>query len=87
VIAMTLATRAEALFVSTLQPSDHPSRHQVQAAILLSRRTHGGVIGCAIDFAAEYGEHPEASVDRMRWALGLVAAASAGVGNRTAVAA
>jgi uncharacterized membrane protein len=87
VIAMTLATRAEALFVSTLQPSDHPSYNQVQAAILLSRRTHGGVIGCAIDFAAEYGEHPEASVDRMRWALGLAAAAPAGVGHRTALAA
>jgi hypothetical protein len=76
VIIMTLATQAEAIFVSTLQPSDRPTFNQVVAAIRCSRQAHGGVTGCAVAFAAEYGEHPEMSSDRMRWALSLVAGSS-----------
>ena len=74
---MTLATMAEAVFVSSLQPSEHPSADQVVAAIGQSLQTHGGVCGCAGVFAAECGEHPEESANRMRWALSLVADASA----------
>ncbi len=70
---MTLTGRAEALFASRLQPSDHPSSAQVAAAIQASVADHGGECGCAAALAAEYGEHPETAVDRMRWALALVA--------------
>lgn len=70
---MTLATLAEAVFVSSLQPSERPTTDQVAAAIGESLRSHGGVSGCAGDFAAEYGEHPEESAHRMHWALSLAA--------------
>jgi hypothetical protein len=76
VIVMTLATLAEAVFVSSLQPSEHPTAAQVNAAIGRSLQIHGGVAGCAGAFAAEYGAHPEESADRMHWALSLVADAA-----------
>ena len=68
---MTLAILAEALFVSPLQPSEHPTQAQVRAAIDASLRSYGGPLGCASWLAAEYGEHPEVAADRMRWALQL----------------
>jgi hypothetical protein len=73
VIIMTLATMAEAVFVSSLQPSEHPTADQVATAIGDSLRIYGGVSGCAGAFAAEYGEHPEESAHRMHWALSLAA--------------
>jgi uncharacterized membrane protein len=66
--------RAEALFVSDLQPSERPTAGQVAAAVLAGLRSHGGATGCAAAVAAEYGEHPESAVARMRWALSLVEA-------------
>jgi hypothetical protein len=60
---------AEALFVSQLQPSDRPSSAQVWAAIQASLLAFGGADGCAARCAAEFGEHPEVAVMRMRWAL------------------
>jgi hypothetical protein len=72
VIIMTLATRAEALFVSSLQPSDQPTVDEVVEAIGLSLQTRGGVSGCADAFAAQYGEYPEEAARRMRWAISLV---------------
>ena len=71
---MTLATGAEALFTSPLQPSETPTPTQVRAAIRLSLRMHRGARGCAAVCAAEYGEHPETAVARMRWALAEVGA-------------
>lgn len=73
----TLTGQAEALFVSCLQPSDHPTAAQVAAAIAGSMVTFGGVCGCAAALAAEYGEHPETAAARMRWALSLAARTSA----------
>lgn len=70
---MTLASRAEALFISNLQPSEHPTADQLAAAIRASLRAHGGSRGCAGAFAAEYIEHPETARDRMRWALAAAA--------------
>ena len=70
---MTRTARAEALFTSSLQPSQHPTHDQVVAAIRTSLSEHGGVNGCAGAVAAEYGEHPETSADRMRWALAAAA--------------
>jgi hypothetical protein len=70
---MTLTGRAEALFASCLQPSDQPSSAQVAAAIRASVAVYGGECGCAAALAAEYGDHPETAVRRMRWALDLAA--------------
>jgi hypothetical protein len=69
---MTLATLAEALFVSPLQPSEHPTPAEVRAAIDDSLNCYGGPLGCASWLAKEYGEHPEVAADRMRWALDLI---------------
>jgi hypothetical protein len=78
---MTLATMAEAVFLSSLQPSERPTTDRVVAAIGDSVRIHGGMRACSAAFAAEYGEHPEESATRMRWALSLVS------GTTTAAAA
>jgi hypothetical protein len=69
-----LRARAEALFASSLQPSDRPGMRQVRAAIAASLLAHRGAAGCAARMAAEYGEHPEEAACRMRWALALAAA-------------
>ncbi|BCB77481.1 hypothetical protein GCM10022251_71470 [Phytohabitans flavus] len=71
---MTEHMRAEALFVSDLQPSDQPTGAQVARAIHTSLSVRGGAAGCAAVMAAEYGEHPEAAARRMRWALALATA-------------
>jgi len=67
-----LESRAEALFVSCLQPSEHPTAAQVAAAIEGSMRARGEC-GCAEALAAEFGDHPETAAARMRWALAVVA--------------
>jgi hypothetical protein len=63
--------RAEALFVSALQPSDEPTTEQVRTAIT---RTIGqlGSRGCAARMAQEFGDAPYAAVTRMRWARQVV---------------
>ena len=73
---MTRTSRAEALFVSCLQPSAHPSCDEVEAAIHAAVAAYG-LCGCATALAAEYGDHPDTAVDRMRWALALAGAAPA----------
>jgi hypothetical protein len=62
---------AEALFASSLQPSDEPTAEQVREAIMASVAHFGGFQGCAVACAEEFGDHPEVAVDRMRWALRL----------------
>ena len=71
---MTLATGAEALFTSPLQPSECPTAVDIRAAIRRSLRAHHGARGCAAAVAVEFGEHPETAVARMRWALAQVGA-------------
>jgi hypothetical protein len=71
VIHMTRTTTVEALFASTLQPSDHPTAAQVMAAVLESLGRHGGSDGCTSACATEYGDHPDAATARMRWAIAL----------------
>jgi hypothetical protein len=66
------SVRAEALFASLLQPSDVPTAVQITEAIAASLSNHG-VDGCAATVAAEYGEHPDVAVARMRWALAVLA--------------
>jgi hypothetical protein len=66
------AARAEALFTSPLSTGSRPPFEVVDTAIRAAVRSHGGVRGCAGDVAAEYGEHPELAVPRMRWARDVV---------------
>jgi hypothetical protein len=57
---------AEALFVSDLQPSQFPSRTTVEETVTAMVLRHGSD-GCAAGVAAEFGDHPEAAVQRMCW--------------------
>jgi hypothetical protein len=74
---MPPSTVADALFASSLQPSEHPTVVGIREAVALSLRRHGGRAGCAALVAAEFGEHPETAVVRMRWALAVAALAVA----------
>ena len=58
---------ADALFASVLQRSDNPSAGQIRKAIAAAVRAYGGP-GCVQRVAQEFGDHPEAAVERMRWA-------------------
>ena len=62
----------EALFASALQPSDAPTAEAVAQAIGSAVRQFG-IDGCAGRMAQEFGDHPEAAVERMRWACRLAA--------------
>lgn len=67
---MILTDRAEALFASSLQPSDNPDQQAAEDAIRTSIQVLGPT-DCAAIMAAEFGEHPEVAAARMRWALSL----------------
>jgi hypothetical protein len=71
---VVIDARAEALFVTDLQRSDRPSAAQVREAVATAIRTYGSR-GCAEEVAAEFGDHPETAVERMRWACDTVRAA------------
>lgn len=63
--------RAEALFVSDIQPSEGSAADRVRTAVMRSVRRHGPR-GCAALVAHEFGEHPEIAVSRMSWVLSAV---------------
>ena len=65
--------RAEALFVSTLEPSGSPSSEQVRRVVATTLRRLG-IGGCAARAAAEFGDHPDTAVARMCWALATIRA-------------
>jgi hypothetical protein len=58
--------RCEALFVSGLQRSDTPTEEAI-AEVISNTVRRFGVSGCATRMAQEFGDHPEAAADRMRW--------------------
>ena len=62
----------EALFASALQPSDAPTPEAVTQAIGSTVRRFG-IGGCAGRVAQEFGDHPEAAAERMRWIRRLAA--------------
>jgi hypothetical protein len=66
-------TWGEALFASGLQPSDAPTAETVAAAITVAIRQFG-IHGCVGRMAQEFGDHPEAAAERMRWVRRLAAA-------------
>ena len=63
--------RAEALFAGDLQPSQHPSIDLVRQCVATMLRRYGSQ-WCAARMAQEFGDHPEAAVQRMIWALRVV---------------
>jgi hypothetical protein len=64
--------RCEALFASALQPSDTPTADVIARAIGFARQRYGAR-GCAEAMAQEFGDHPDAAAQRMRWARQLAA--------------
>jgi hypothetical protein len=64
--------RCEALFASGLQRSDLPTAEAV-AEVISGTVRQLGIRGCASRMAQEFGDHPEAARDRMRWVLQLAA--------------
>ena len=60
--------RAEALFLSTLQPSESLSPDRVCRTVATMLRRLGRA-ECGSQLAEEYGNHPDTAVARMRWAL------------------
>jgi hypothetical protein len=65
--------RAEALFASTLQPSESPPADQIRHAVATTLRRLG-IGGCAGQLAGEYGDHPDTAAARMTWALAMIRA-------------
>jgi hypothetical protein len=59
--------RTEALFVSHLQRSQHPTAESIRATVAATVDRLGPT-GCAALVAQEFGEHPDCAPDRMRWA-------------------
>jgi len=59
--------RCEALFASALQRSDDLTGEAVSEAICRTVQRLGSG-GCASRMAQEFGDHPEAASERMRWA-------------------
>jgi hypothetical protein len=64
--------RCEALFASWLQRSDALTAESVAEAISRAVRQFG-TRGCAGRMAQEFGDHPEAAAERMRWVRQLSA--------------
>jgi len=63
--------RREALFASGLQQSDAPTADALTELISCTVRRLG-IGGCISLMAQEFGDHPEAAAERMRWVRGLV---------------
>ena len=64
-------TERLALFASSLQRSDAPTADVVAEAIRVAVRQLGAD-GCTSRMAQEFGDHPEAAAERMRWVRSLL---------------
>ena len=64
--------RRVALFASGLQRSDAPSTAMAAEAIMATVRGIG-IHGCVTRMAQEFGDHPDAAAERMRWICQLAA--------------
>jgi len=72
-----LAALAQVLFASPVQPSQHPSREAIRAAVVEQLRAcQGDPAACVRLVAQEAGDHPELCAARMRWARRSVARAA-----------
>jgi len=68
--------RTEALFVSDLQRSQHPTDELIREAVT-ETVDRLGESGCAALVAQEFGEHPDCALGRMQWARTAVRTAFA----------
>ncbi|MEU4216162.1 hypothetical protein [Actinoplanes sp. NPDC026623] len=68
--------RTEALFVSDLQRSQHPTDEVIREAVS-ETVDRLGESGCAALVAQEFGEHPDCALGRMQWARTAVRTAFA----------
>ena len=75
----------EALFASALQPSDTPTAEAAAEAVDSTVRQIG-IGDCAGGMAQEFGDHPEAAVERMRWVCSLAAETTVVLGTDAATA-
>ena len=75
--------RCKALFASALQRSDALTPEALAEAIKSTVRQLG-IGGCASRMAQEFGDHPDAARDRMRWVRQLVGEVSASPAPRAA---
>ena len=75
--------RCAALFASGLQQSDAPTGAAMAEAVRRTVRRFG-VGGCEGRMAQEFGDHPEAATERMRWVRQLVCGAPARGAQRAA---
>jgi hypothetical protein len=65
--ALDYDVRSDALFVSNLQRSQHPTAELIRAAVDATVDRLGET-GCAELVAQEFGEHPDCALGRMQWA-------------------
>lgn len=73
-ITLDVQIVAELLFTSKLHPDDGPTNELLCATVV--RQLEGcrcNLRCCAADMAAEFGDHPQQSADRMTWCLELAA--------------
>jgi hypothetical protein len=73
--------RCEALFASGLQRSDAPTPEALSEVIRGTVRRFG-IAGCVSRMAQEFGDHPEAAANRMRWIRQLVGRTYAPMASR-----
>jgi hypothetical protein len=66
------SARRAALFASGLQRSDAPTATMAAEAITATVRRFG-IHGCVSRMAQEFGDHPDAAAERMRWICQLPA--------------
>jgi hypothetical protein len=72
---MSVGDLAELLFCSSLQPSQRPTAQAVRIAVRESLRRHNDSLReCAAHVASCYGNNPEQTCARMRWARSLATA-------------
>jgi hypothetical protein len=62
---------AAVLFASTLPTGSQPTGTSLDAAVDSALHACGGTVGCIAVMAAAYGDYPETSAMRMRWALSV----------------
>ena len=66
--------RTRALALSTASAREQLDRATADTVIRRAMRSHGGVQGCTTALAQQYGEHPELTAPRVRWASQRIAA-------------
>lgn len=66
---LTVGELAGLVFCSNLQPSERPTAQAVRSAVLRHLASENDPLGeCAAHVAGCYGEDPDGTCERMRWA-------------------